>query len=256
MKTRILTPVIVLALTIIAWVSARPLMAQITPFSNLNQSTGSAAGISTYSPKAASFTTGNSTFGLSSVDVLMNGFIVGAPTPTQPLLFSLFSNSNGYPDHHIATLSGNDYPTNQQIYTYTATALTLSSNTTYWIVASTSGGTAYGWCLNTSGTVDSGSIWTSGGMVCDYGSGWRYESGYYPQFSVTVTTNLPPLSIAQPIVLSYQPNGYPCVLQQCTSLTTTNWVTASNAIPFTCIGTNLSGFIVPPSSPQMFFRMH
>jgi hypothetical protein len=205
---------------------------------------------------AVSFTaqgTGNYLF---SVSVSL-GF---ASFPPGPFFLSLYSNAGSAPGASLAILSGNNYPTNTGVYTYTNTSpLQLSANTTYWIVASSpaSPPQTYTWLDTYSTSLDSGSIWTLGVSEDFYNSSWNLNPGAYLQFSVTVaSTNPPAISIFQPVVLTYTSvPAVPFVLQESPVLPGTNWVTATNAIQMTTVNSSQAVLIVPPSGQQMFFRL-
>lgn len=81
------------------------------------------------------------------------------------------------------------------------------------------------------------------------------DASSYLLFSLTVlSTNLPPLAIAQPIVLTYTNVNYSYVLQQNTDLTTTNWVAVTNAALSGVLGHQVV-FVLPPSAPRLFYRL-
>jgi hypothetical protein len=179
-----------------------------TAISNLNQPIGSGGNseVSGNQICAMSFTTGNELTSLSAVSVSIYGSNPGHPPLGGSLgAFSvaLYDDASGSPGNSLMFLSGNNYPTNAGIYTYTNTsALLLMTNTTYWIVGSSSnstGGAQYKWKLTSNATLDSDSIWTLGECGEDSnGRGWAVISGYYLEFSVTVTTNQP----ATPLISS------------------------------------------------------
>jgi hypothetical protein len=173
---------------------------------------------------------------------------------------SLYNDAGGIPGGNLATLSGNNFPTNIGIYTYTnASPLTLLPNTTYWIVSSSPDSTNNGYILNVcpNNTVDSSSFWTLGLTNFSYFGGIFYPDVFnYSQFSVAVLPPAAPgIAIFQPIVLTYTTPGFPFVLQQNSNLATTNWVNATNAIQISTVNNNQTVFIAPPNGQQMFYRL-
>jgi hypothetical protein len=226
-----------------------------TPISNFNQFNQSpqANGVYSGGSLAASFTTGVAATSLSSVSIYMLG--LGGPGTFN---LSLYSDASGLPGSNLASLSGNNNPASTGIYTYTnASSLVLSTNTTYWIVASSPNtlNKAYFWLAALNSALDSGSFWTSGSGAVNTGGGWTSNPGSYQLFSVSVANPQPPaISISQPIVLTFPATGFPFVLQQNSNLSTTNWVAVTNAILDGVIS-NQTVFLVPPSSGQMFYRL-
>ncbi|HVV70252.1 MAG TPA: choice-of-anchor R domain-containing protein [Verrucomicrobiae bacterium] len=226
-----------------------------TPIGNLNQTFGEDIAVWSGLSQAASFKTGDTSAWLFSISVAMDSRHQFAPGNFN---LAIYSDAGGSPGSSLATLSGNDVPYIPRLYTYTnATPLVLSSNTTYWVVASspTTSSAAYQWGLTFSSNLDSGSIWTMGAGDLNQGSGWEpIGNGYFPQFSVTVTNPQPPaLSISQPIVLTFPTNGFQFVLQENSNLSTTNWTAVTNVI-LSGVISNQTVFIVP-SAGQMFFRL-
>jgi len=71
---------------------------------------------------------------------------------------------------------------------------------------------------------------------------------------ITVKPAPPPLSISQPILLTYTNNGFSYVLQQNANLIPTNWITVTNVVLSGTIS-NQTIFILPRNSPQMFYRL-
>jgi hypothetical protein len=237
-----------------------------TPISNLNQPIGSGGDEDVFSNQivAISFTTSNTLTTLSAVSVSIVGSNPsGGPFDGSLGAFSvaLYSNASGSPGSSLVALFGNNYPTNAGIYTYSNTsALVLMTNTTYWIVgysSNSTGITGYKWKLTSSASLDSDSIWTLG--VCDYDAndnGWKVQSGYYLEFSVTVTTNQPPLlSVAASgnnLVFLWPTNATGFTLQQNPDLTTTNWSAVTNAPTIT---NNQNQVILTPTNSSCFFRL-
>jgi hypothetical protein len=238
-----------------------------TPFSNLGQVPDDVSQIGDGVVLGVSFTTESTPNFLVSVSARLDAFGQNMGDGTVgPFIMSLCSDAGGSPGGTLATLSGSSYPIARGIYTYTnLSALTLSANTTYWLVASSPGSVQdpfYEWASTPSTNLDSGSFWPLGVSEYDYG-GWNINSGEYFQFSITVaTTNLPALAISQPVVLTYTTiPGVPFILQESPVLPGTNWVTATNAIQMAAVNTNevvftnQTVFIVPPTGQRMYFRL-
>lgn len=237
---------------------AQPITSAI---SNLGQPLAGDDGVESAQVDAVSFTTGVSKTWFHSVSILIFGSESGfypALNPPGAFAVSLYQDAGGSPGSLLATLSGNSFPTNSGIYVYTNdTALEFSNNATYWIVASSINSTnvaEYQWQLTANASLDAGSIWTQGPNQFNTGSGWRTSAGY-AQFSVAVETPpAPVILISQPVVLTFTNLGFPFVLQQNSSLATTNWVSVTNATLNGVIG-NQTVFIVPPSGQQLFYRL-
>lgn len=228
---------------------------EFTPISNLNQpSSGDYLAVDNTQTVAESFTTGNTATHLAKVSVLL----ANPSGSGQHFQLSLYSDVNGSPGSSLVPLLGNPAPISAGIYSYTNTSpLILSAETTYWIVASSSDAAfnASIWYAITSAGLDAGSTWTTGISKSYNGVGWN-APGLYQQFNITVTHPIPPaISIFQPVVLTFPANGFPFVLQQSTSLTSSNWIPATNAIQMATVNTNQTVFMVPSSSQQMFFRL-
>lgn len=117
------------------------------PLSNLTQPTAEYNGVWNTESLAASFTTGNTATFLAGVSVSL----ANANGSGGHFTLSLYNDAGGSPGSSLAALSGNSTPTSAGIYTYTnAAPLTLSANTTYWIVASSpdaTGPTVFEWNL-------------------------------------------------------------------------------------------------------------
>jgi hypothetical protein len=179
-------------------------------------------------------------------------------TGQQPFYLSLYSDSGGSPGSKLVSLSGNNFPQALALYAYTTTTpVMLSANTTYWLVGSSRLSVApdYSWIDTASTNLDAGTVWQLGVTKYNAGSGWTVNPGVYLQFSATVvSTNLPPISIYQPVVLTFPAYPY-SLLQQNSDPATTNWMTATNAIQLTTMNTNQTVFMVPPSAQRMFFRL-
>ena len=171
------------------------------------------------------------------------------------LVLSLYNDTGG-PSNKLAVLSGNNFP-GAGITTYTNSAgVSLAANTKYWILATstnTQTSSAYNWNDTGSTAADPGSIWQLGGAEALF-------FGSVPvanlQFSITIQAPPPPpLSIFQPVMITFPNNGFPFVLEQNTNLTSTNWVTATGAIQLSTVTNTQDVFLIPPADRQMYFRL-
>ena len=231
-------------LTISAGVGAQTNFAAI---SNFGQPTGSTASVGPASPTAISFVTGSREALLTAVDISMQ-IPQPAPGTFQPFSLSVYDDSSGSPGNSLALLSGNSYPTNTAVYSYTNTSpLKLAPSTRYWIVASAATASrSYSWNLTTSSSVDSGSAWTLGVMQANFGGGWAVEPGFFPKFSVTASTPT--------FVLSFPTPDFPYSLRQNAGVTASNWTSVTNVISSSTVS-NRTVFAVPPAGPQQFYRL-
>jgi hypothetical protein len=245
--------------------AATAVLAQTTEISNLNQPNAGYTGVDSDDQEANSFTTGATNAWLSGVSVSLVGSRSGiqpANNPPGAFKVSIYNDAGGSPGSVLATLFGNNYPANAGLYSYTnASGVELSSNATYWVVASSidsTNGASYLWRVTNSTNLDSGSVWKLGGSEFGSGSGWQQYFGNYTfQFSAAIGSPPPPpsLSISQPIVLTWTNVGFSFVLQQNSSVATTNWGTVTNAI-LSGVISNQSVFIVPQNGGQKFYRLN
>ena len=236
-----------------------------TLISNLNQSSNGYSSVSGVYVVANSFTTGNTAGPLVGVSLLLDGGSIDASTGTYGVFApGIFSNSNGVPGTGLAYLGGNAYPTNIGVYFYTNLFGTFqfATNTTYWLVASSSdytGVSGYQWNETSSTNVDAGSLWSLGSLAflnTSDANTWHLINGSL-QFSITVATPPPPppaLSISQPIVVTFPAPAGAYVLQEKSSLTATNWDTVTNAILSGTVS-NQTFYILPPKAAQMFYQL-
>jgi hypothetical protein len=181
---------VVLVLGVVVTDSAR---AQGTLFvSSLGQpSTGSAA-VGSDSRLAAPFLTGNNPGGYAfdSIELNMTSASGDPSGFTVQLYTEVTLNGDAVPGSSLGTLTGSTDPATADVYTYTASGLSLSPSTYYFIVVtavtSVANG-AYAWSFDNSSPVTSGG-W--GGTVfllsSSDGSSWNanFED---PQFSLTAT---------------------------------------------------------------------
>ena len=176
---------------------------------------------------------------------------------------SLYSDSGGQPGGSLATLSGNNYPTNVGSYTFTNTSpLALLPNTTYWVVASSPDSVSnavYSFGLAANNATDAGSFWTIGVHKYKIGNESWFTGPGYAQISVAVTPQAPALSISRtaaagsrPIDVTFPTPDFPFTLKQNSALTT-NWVNATGAV---ILQSNQMTIVsVPISGQRMFFRL-
>jgi BspA type Leucine rich repeat region (6 copies) len=225
-----LLPILLSLLVVPAMVQAQT---NFTAISNLNQPYAGYEGVSGNQALAMSFTTGNTLTTLSGVSVSIagvnpSGSHGGQSSSLGAFAVAIYSDAEGSPGNNLEVLSGNNYPTNAGIYTYNDTSdLLLITNTTYWIVgtSSSTGSAGYKWTLTSSATVDPGSIWVLGLSDTDSnGRGWNNNSGIYPEISVAVTTNLPTTPI-----ISIAPTASPITYGQTLASSTLSGGAATNA---------------------------
>lgn len=175
--------------------------------SNIGEATADTAEALDANWLAAEFTTGADSGGytLDSVDLLFSDAAsnpgITSGSSGSGFVLMLYANSSGHPDSSLGTLSGSSAPDTAGTYNYTASGITLSPATPYWIVArpmaltgpylwnytaSTSYTSSDGWIMNTARYDSSdahGSIWTS-------------NSGDALQYDVNATPVPEPYTIA------------------------------------------------------------
>jgi hypothetical protein len=179
----------------------RPAPAQETAYlSNLSEATADTVESLDADWLAAEFTTGADSGGyaLNSVDLLFGDT---SGSPGSGFVLMLYADSSGQPDSSIGTLSGSSAPDTAGTYNYTASGITLSPSTPYWLVArptpltgpylwnytaSTNYTSSDGWIMNTA-RYDSSSA---------HGSYWASNSGEALQFDVNATPVPEPQTIA------------------------------------------------------------
>ncbi len=117
---------------------------------------------------AQSFTTDSSSYLLDSITLHMN---FATPDPIGFNL-ALHADNAGEPGALIANLSGDTSPEFGQ-FTYTAGGEALAANSTFWAVATVTGGT-YDWAITDTNNETSLGGWTIGDALSfDSGTGWR-----------------------------------------------------------------------------------
>jgi len=189
MENIIITGMSVLALALLAPQTARP---QGTMFvSSLGQPATGSAEVGSDSWLAAGFETGNNPGGyvLDSVQFAMAP-ASGAPSQFIVAIYSSVNIIAPLPGSSLGILAGSSDPVTSGIYNYTASGVTLSPSTDYYVVL-TSGTTVssgfYAWSFNNSPPVTSGG-WggTQYHLYASDGLSWNFLSGDQ-QFSVTAT---------------------------------------------------------------------
>jgi len=129
----------------------------------------------------ASFGTSTSSAVLSSVALLLSNPVSGVAE------VDLYTNSTSQPGSLVGTLTAaSSYTSALSDVTFSSSGLTLSANSTYWIVLKAlSGEFDWGWTADNSGTgVGFQGTW---GISSDAGSTWYTYAVYPTQFSVTTT---------------------------------------------------------------------
>jgi hypothetical protein len=239
----------------------------VTIVSNLGQSANSSqsfgSAFNTNMIVAGPFTTDNTPGALSTISI----HLYGSSHPfggLGPAVISLYSDSAGLPGSSLAILSGNPFPTNVGVYTFTnTTPLTLGPNTTYWVVASSPSSISnatYSFGLVPVSTLDAGSFWTLGLEKYKIGNdNWGPDS-FYPQMNVVVTPLAPPMAISlaaggvlNTVTVNYPTPDYPFDLKQNSDLVPTGWVNATG--DKTTVQSNRTFVRFPFSGSKMFFRL-
>ena len=166
-----------------------------TVINNTSQSVTGVAPINFSDWNGNKFVNDASSRNLQSITLSMGG----AADTSGAFQVELHSNSGGLPGGLLGVLTGNGNPATAGLYTYsTGSTITLSPNTTYWVVAKvTSGLGDYSWNY-TSTTTQSGTG-TLGGFSesTNQGGSWSAENVSFPSmFSVTATAVPEPASYA------------------------------------------------------------
>lgn len=168
--------------------------------SNLGLASNGSAAVASDAWLGRLFRTGTNPAGydLNSVQLLMDA-ASGSPNG---FAISLYSNNNGGPGASLGSLSGSD-PATGGISTYTASELTLSPSTSYFIILTAATPEAQGvyfWSAANVGNYDYSDGWSIG--VLNYsstdGSNWGYSrSGPGPfQFAIYATPVPEPSTLA------------------------------------------------------------
>ncbi len=190
MRNMMISGMILFALGLLAPQTARS-QGTLTYVSSLGQPSAGSVAVGSDSWLAALIRTGNNPGGyaLDSVELAMTP-ASGAPTGFEVMLYSVVGDTAPFPGSSLDTLSGSTDPGTGGLYTYTASGLTLSPSTDYYIVltaetAVASG--AYAWSFGNSPPSLMGG-WAAGGYLATSsdGSSWNFTSGD-PQYALTAT---------------------------------------------------------------------
>ncbi len=191
MKKTLICGMMIIGVAIVAPQNARP-QGTVTYLSNLGQPSVGSGLVGSDSWVADEIRTGNNPGGyaLDAIQLAMTS-ASGAPNGFTVELYSAGGFTAAFPGTMLATLSGPGDPETAGTYTYTASGLTLSPSTGYFIVLTaetTVASGAYAWSLANSSPPSIGG-WNGGGYFntsSDDGSGWHFTSSI-PQFALTAT---------------------------------------------------------------------
>jgi hypothetical protein len=175
----------ILALSALLSFSFGTLHAQVVMVSNLGATTNSSDTAGAVW-QAVTFTTDNSSpsFTLNSLTLKLNGESLAGGN----FFVAIYTHSVDEPGSLIGTLSGSASPATPGNFAYTATGITLSSNTSYWVVAGSNSGGNYEWDFSDNGGADS--TWDIANVTVgsgDQGASWSNQFAGAYQFSVTAT---------------------------------------------------------------------
>jgi len=193
--------VLILIAVILVTSSPNRAWAQTTYVSNLGDATTDGEGeLVSELWVSDGFATGTSALGynLNSVQVLLDG-VYQNPSGFS---ISLYSQNGTQPGSSLGTLSGPSNPSVAGTYTYTASGITLTPSTDYWLVladtspelsgylwdvtSSTSYTSSDGWSINTARSYSSG----------DQGTSWANIDSVIGEFAVNATVVPEPQSFA------------------------------------------------------------
>ncbi len=119
---------------------------------------------------AMGFTTDNTEYLLTSVELLMN---TTTSNGSGGFTLAIHDNNGGEPGTLIETLVGDTDPVTTGIYTYTSSGVSLDANTKYHIVASVISGRSFRWSRTTTdGETGPGSIDNNINLSFDQGASW------------------------------------------------------------------------------------
>jgi hypothetical protein len=188
---------------ILAVNSPRIALGQVTYISNLSDPSVGGPLYPVYNDNsyANEFATGANAQGynLNSIQVLMGS--QPGEVATSGFVTSIYSNSGGEPGVDLGDLSGSSDPVTPGTYTYTASGITLSPLTDYWVVlASTGNAPGVIWDATESTSYISSNGWSlsTRGVSNNQGTGWMpvQLANFYGQFSVTATAVPEPHTLA------------------------------------------------------------
>ena len=165
-----------------------------TVVSNINEVNDQFATVDNAS-RGLSFTTDSSDYVLNSVNL----FLGPGTSGSNDFEVSIWSDIGNAPNFSIATLAGSSNPSSNppQEFTYTATTtINLASDTTYWIVASSSLNSPYRW-EGTTSTAQAG-VWSFGddfATSTNSGITWNISNALSLQASIDATAVPEPSSV-------------------------------------------------------------
>jgi hypothetical protein len=173
---------------VVTLLASRLVQAQGTIYlSNLGQTSAGSNPVGNNSWLAALFTTGNNTGGyvLNSVQLGMTD-ASGSPSGFTVMIYARSGNIAGFfPGNSLGTLNGSTDPSTGGIYTYTASGLTLSPSTRYFIVLTAGTAVAngaYDWSVMNTSSYNPDDSWAgSVTLGSNNGSSWT-TLPTYPQF--------------------------------------------------------------------------
>jgi PEP-CTERM motif len=149
--------------------------------SNLSNATAGTEVASGNTWLTASFGTGTSSDTLSSVTLLLSNPIAGVAE------VDLYSNSLLQPGSLVGTLfSPSSYSTGLSNTTFSSNGLTLSANSTYWLVLKALSG-EFDWAWTSDNTGTGTGFQGTWGSSTDAGAAWYTYAVYPTQFSVPTT---------------------------------------------------------------------
>lgn len=184
--------ILVLTATLSVFV-ARDLPAQAVYVSNLVAGDDSGVVCDATTWDAAEFTTGGnlSGYNLDSVEIAIDGIWV---VDGSGFSLSIYSNNSGLPGSSLGTLSGSSNPSVAGNYAYTASGISLSPYTSYWIVGNAATAFPNGsflWGDTTSSAYASSGGWSMNSatrdLSSDNGSSWTSTAVSVLRFSVAAT---------------------------------------------------------------------
>jgi hypothetical protein len=148
---------------------------------NLSETTSSTEAASGSTWQTASFATGDSTYSLTSVTLLL------ANPSTGQARLDLYSDGNLEPGSLLGTLvSPDSYSSTLEETPFSASDITLSPNSTYWIVLSADSG-EFDWAWTSDNAGSGIGFQHSWGRSDDVGATWFSFDTFPTQFSVTAT---------------------------------------------------------------------
>lgn len=164
-----------------------------TFYDNLSYVTGDTATASGDTWLAQALTTDSNSYVLRTVTLLL----AADDTPT----VSIYSDNDGTPDTLISALSlSSNYSSSVGNVTFSSSGLTLSANTTYWVVLTDSVSASWAWTTSNSGNGTAFS--TASAESDDAGSTWFIADSYPYQMSVSDTVSSVPIPASLPLLFS------------------------------------------------------